>query len=308
MRGAEQRAALQENMALVYAQVPTELRAHLESLGVVPSMFLPPWLLTVFSADFPLSFTARLVDIMLAEGWQRILINTAASLLTVAKDALLEARRMEAALNILKACTSAESLGTRACTLDTWLLCFAAFAWSRPPALCLQDQMPALPVSQLHEIVSIARTLPWTAPEMVSSSSTNELQKCFSNSSAESRRRTRPVSLCLPPRAAQHGSRASLSSGGTRRSGDMCLPVHTLRSVADAPSLAELGGKLVTLQLELSRQGEDAGVCCKKDGDSATDGDKGLALHGQQDACSPMIAAHGVGEPQTERNPFVQTA
>lgn len=95
-------ASLQENMALVYAHIPTDLRAHLENLGVAPSMFLPPWLLTVFAADFPLSFAARLVDIMLADGWQRILINTAASLLTVAKDALMAARHMEAALNVLK--------------------------------------------------------------------------------------------------------------------------------------------------------------------------------------------------------------
>lgn len=27
----------------------------------------------------------------------------------------------------------------------------------------LQEQMPAIPVSQLHEIISIARTLPWNS-------------------------------------------------------------------------------------------------------------------------------------------------
>jgi hypothetical protein len=89
-------------MELVLERVRPELKIHLSRLGVSPSMFLPPWLLTVFAADFPLSFSGRLLDIMHTEGWRRILINTAASLLTVATESLLAAETMEAALNVLK--------------------------------------------------------------------------------------------------------------------------------------------------------------------------------------------------------------
>lgn len=89
-------------MALVFERIPLDLRQHLSRCGVPPSMFLPPWLLTVFSADFPLSFAARLIDIMLSDGWQRILINTSVSLLTVAKQSLMEVQSMEAVINVVK--------------------------------------------------------------------------------------------------------------------------------------------------------------------------------------------------------------
>jgi hypothetical protein len=104
---------MQENMQLVFANLPSELQDHLSMLGVSPSMFLPPWLITVFAADFPLSFSGRLLDIMLAEGWRRILINTAASLLTVAMESLLAADSMEAALNVLKVRYGSFNLGVQ---------------------------------------------------------------------------------------------------------------------------------------------------------------------------------------------------
>jgi hypothetical protein len=107
---------MQENMQLVFANLPSELQDHLSLLGVSPSMFLPPWLITVFAADFPLSFSGRLLDIMLAEGWRRILINTAASLLTVAMESLLAADSMEAALNVLKVRYGSFNLGASATT------------------------------------------------------------------------------------------------------------------------------------------------------------------------------------------------
>jgi Rab-GTPase-TBC domain len=93
---------MQISMDLVFDRVPVELKDHLFAYGVPPSLFLPPWLLTVFSADFPVAFAARLIDIILVEGWQRILISTSVGLLTVAKESLLEARSMEEVMDVLK--------------------------------------------------------------------------------------------------------------------------------------------------------------------------------------------------------------
>lgn len=59
-------------------------------------------------------------------------------------------------------------------------------------ANAVQNEMPALPLSQLHEIITVARQLPWTAP-----ASARQLVR--SGSSLQRRTRT-PSGLGLPPR------------------------------------------------------------------------------------------------------------
>jgi Rab-GTPase-TBC domain len=95
-------AVMQTTMNCIFERLPAKLRDHLLQHSVSASMFLPSWLITVFSADFPLSFSARLIDIMLVEGWQSILVNVSVGLLTVAKQSLLSADSFEAVMDVLK--------------------------------------------------------------------------------------------------------------------------------------------------------------------------------------------------------------
>jgi hypothetical protein len=93
---------MQELMESVVKAQSDELQAHLEKCGVVRSMFLPAWIMTVFSADFHPSVTGRLVDVMLVEGWRPPLKAVATALILVAEDWMLKAHKMEVVVDIIK--------------------------------------------------------------------------------------------------------------------------------------------------------------------------------------------------------------
>lgn len=79
-----------------------ELRMHFEKCGVARSMFLPAWIMTVFSADFHPSVTGRLLDVMLIVGWRAPLQSAATSLILVAEDWVLKAQNMERIVDVIK--------------------------------------------------------------------------------------------------------------------------------------------------------------------------------------------------------------
>lgn len=82
--------------------LPSTLQSHFFNCGVVRSMFLPSWLMTVFSADFHISVTGRLLDVMLVDGWQRPLLGTAATCITLAQPWLAQMKGMESIVDVLK--------------------------------------------------------------------------------------------------------------------------------------------------------------------------------------------------------------
>lgn len=82
--------------------LPSSLHTHFLNHGVVRSMFLPSWLMTVFSADFHISVSGRLLDIMLVEGWRRPLLATAATFIKVSQPWLEQMKKMESLLDVLK--------------------------------------------------------------------------------------------------------------------------------------------------------------------------------------------------------------
>ena len=49
--------------------MPRQLGRHMEMHGALPVLFVSSWLLTAFAADFPLSFTARVMDAILADSY-----------------------------------------------------------------------------------------------------------------------------------------------------------------------------------------------------------------------------------------------
>ena len=47
--------------------LPPKLADHLEQHGALPVLYVSAWLLTSFSADFPLHFASRVMDVVLSE-------------------------------------------------------------------------------------------------------------------------------------------------------------------------------------------------------------------------------------------------
>lgn len=107
--GSEGRPLLQSSMDNVMGNLPSTLQQHLLNCGVVRSMFLPSWLMTVFSVDLHISVTGRLLDVMLVEGWRRPLLATAATFITVSQPWIEQMKRMESVVDVLKVCRSMTS-------------------------------------------------------------------------------------------------------------------------------------------------------------------------------------------------------
>lgn len=51
------------------ASEPAGLAAHLEAHAVLPVLYASSWLLTCFASDFPLSFAARVLDLVISDSW-----------------------------------------------------------------------------------------------------------------------------------------------------------------------------------------------------------------------------------------------
>jgi len=47
--------------------MPAKLCSHLEGCGVLPMLYAASWLMTCFSADFPYSFSARVMDVIMSD-------------------------------------------------------------------------------------------------------------------------------------------------------------------------------------------------------------------------------------------------
>ncbi|XP_073990153.1 PTB_TBC1D1_like and TBC domain-containing protein plx isoform X3 [Rhodnius prolixus] len=78
-----------------------ELYAHFDSLEVAPTLYAAPWLLTMFSSQFPLGFVARIFDLMLADS-PDVLFKIALSLLGLHKKALLACDSFEMVMDYMK--------------------------------------------------------------------------------------------------------------------------------------------------------------------------------------------------------------
>ncbi|PNH10162.1 Rab GTPase-activating protein 1-like [Tetrabaena socialis] len=74
MEDRKLRSFYHRSMALLQVQlwqlsrlISPALNQHLEALGVVPMLYGASWLMTAFSADFPIPFSARIMDVMLGD-------------------------------------------------------------------------------------------------------------------------------------------------------------------------------------------------------------------------------------------------
>ncbi|KAJ8916569.1 hypothetical protein NQ315_000213 [Exocentrus adspersus] len=85
---------------LVHDQLP-ELYNHFDFYEVAPTLYAAPWLLTVFSSQFPLGFVTRVFDLMFLEG-PDVIFRVALALLSYHKDKLLLCDSFEEIMNYLK--------------------------------------------------------------------------------------------------------------------------------------------------------------------------------------------------------------
>ncbi|WIA17783.1 hypothetical protein OEZ85_009296 [Tetradesmus obliquus] len=131
--------------------IPPRLNAHLESHGVLPLLYGASWLMTCFSADFPASFSARVMDVIL-HGWMmdQALLKAAVAVLVRLEGRLLASNEMEDCLALLK------------------------------------SEAPSWEDAVLHDVLTEAFGKPWTAQQLLLLSSVEG-----GASSSSSRRGTR---------------------------------------------------------------------------------------------------------------------
>lgn len=82
--------------------MPPRLAAHMETHAVLPVLYASSWLLTCFAADFPLSFAARVMDLVVTDSYAAPLMKVAVHILERCSKQLLEMDDMEAMVHLLK--------------------------------------------------------------------------------------------------------------------------------------------------------------------------------------------------------------
>ncbi len=95
------KAALRAFEALLARRLPN-LAAHLAARGAAPVLYAAQWWLTAFSCPFPVGFSARLLDVALAEGSGAVFHRAALAVMAEAEGELLVRDDFEALLTYLK--------------------------------------------------------------------------------------------------------------------------------------------------------------------------------------------------------------
>lgn len=97
-------SALQLHLWQLGRLMPPRLSAHLESVGALPSLYAASWLMTIFSADFPTSFSQRVMDVVLSDSSRvdAALLKAAVALLRSRERALMACADVEEVLVELK--------------------------------------------------------------------------------------------------------------------------------------------------------------------------------------------------------------
>ncbi|XP_023936957.2 TBC1 domain family member 1 isoform X2 [Bicyclus anynana] len=78
-----------------------ELHAKLESLDISPALYAAPWMLTLFTSQFPLGFVSRVFDLIFLESFN-VVFAVSLALLSAHKDGLMLCESCEEAAEYLK--------------------------------------------------------------------------------------------------------------------------------------------------------------------------------------------------------------
>lgn len=78
-----------------------DLYEWLDKNDVSPTLYAAPWILTVFSSQFPLGFVARVFDLLFLES-SEVIFRIAVTLLVIHKDEIMRRENFEEIMNYLK--------------------------------------------------------------------------------------------------------------------------------------------------------------------------------------------------------------
>ncbi|XP_045458026.1 TBC1 domain family member 1 [Melitaea cinxia] len=78
-----------------------ELHAKLESLDISPALYAAPWMLTLFTSQFPLGFVVRVFDLIFLESFE-VVFSVSLALLSAHRDGLMMCESCEEAAEYLK--------------------------------------------------------------------------------------------------------------------------------------------------------------------------------------------------------------
>eukprot|EP00201_Polytomella_parva_P022776 CAMPEP_0175039552 /NCGR_PEP_ID=MMETSP0052_2-20121109/662_1 /TAXON_ID=51329 ORGANISM="Polytomella parva, Strain SAG 63-3" /NCGR_SAMPLE_ID=MMETSP0052_2 /ASSEMBLY_ACC=CAM_ASM_000194 /LENGTH=343 /DNA_ID=CAMNT_0016301447 /DNA_START=59 /DNA_END=1087 /DNA_ORIENTATION=- len=129
---------LQRHLWLLARLLPSRLARHLESVGVAPVIYSASWLLTAFSADFPVAFSGRIMDVLLADQCEFALLKVATTLVMACEKKLMACKGIEDTVSFLR------------------------------------NQIPTLDETELHVLLNEAFTRPWSAAQLAVLNSTEE--------------------------------------------------------------------------------------------------------------------------------------
>ncbi|GFR47129.1 hypothetical protein Agub_g8816, partial [Astrephomene gubernaculifera] len=79
-----------------------ELAAHLSEFGLPPVLYVSQWLMTLFATPFPPPFCARVIDVLLQDGHDRLLLRCSYAVMEALEPQLLSRRDFEALITYLK--------------------------------------------------------------------------------------------------------------------------------------------------------------------------------------------------------------
>ncbi|KXZ56931.1 hypothetical protein GPECTOR_1g84 [Gonium pectorale] len=79
-----------------------ELAKHLTAFGLPPVLYVSQWLMTLFATPFPPPFCARVIDVLLQDGHDRLLLRCSFAVIEALEEALLERHDFEALITYLK--------------------------------------------------------------------------------------------------------------------------------------------------------------------------------------------------------------
>ncbi|KAK9836023.1 hypothetical protein WJX81_006680 [Elliptochloris bilobata] len=95
-------AMLQARLWQLGKLLPPRLAQHMEAFGTLPVLYASSWLLTAFSADFPLFFSARVMDVILSDCYLMPIMKVALGIVLACGDELLGMHDMEAMVDLLR--------------------------------------------------------------------------------------------------------------------------------------------------------------------------------------------------------------
>ncbi|PNW80386.1 hypothetical protein CHLRE_07g315350v5 [Chlamydomonas reinhardtii] len=79
-----------------------ELGAHLSEFGLPPVLYVSQWLMTVFATPFPPPFCARVIDVLLQDGNDRLLLRCSYAVMEALEPELLARHDFQALITYLK--------------------------------------------------------------------------------------------------------------------------------------------------------------------------------------------------------------